>query len=70
MGVSQERGESYYVPGTGAEMVRRRTNFSPVPGTFTPKLGRTLKHFSELYKLKLYYALFRKAALVEVNDDE
>ena len=21
------------VPGTGAEMVRRRTNFSPVPGT-------------------------------------
>ena len=51
-------------------MVRRRTNFSPVPGTFTPKLGRTLKHFSELYKLKLYYALFRKAALVEVNDDE
>ena len=41
-GASQERGASYDVPSTGEEMVGRRTNFSPVPGTFIPKLGRTL----------------------------
>ena len=40
-GASQKKGESHYVPGTGEEMVRKRTNFSPVPGTFTPILGRT-----------------------------
>ena len=30
------KGESYPVPGTGGETVRRQTNFSPVPGAFTP----------------------------------
>ena len=43
MGASQERGELYYVPGTGEKLVRLRTIASPVPGTFTPKLGRTLE---------------------------
>ena len=38
-GVSQERGELYYVPGTGEKLVHLRTIASPVPGTFTPKLG-------------------------------
>ena len=42
LGVSQERGELYYVPGTGEKLVRLRTISSPVPGTFTPKLGCTL----------------------------
>ena len=38
-GASQERSKSHCVPGTGEEMVRRPANFSPVPGTFTPKIG-------------------------------
>ena len=37
----QERGESYYVPGTGETLVRLPTIASPVPGTITPKLGHT-----------------------------
>ena len=41
LGASHEKGESYYVPGTGEKLVRLRTIASPVPGTFTPKLERT-----------------------------
>ena len=41
IGCVPEKGESHYVPGTGEDVVRKRTNFSPVPGTFTPNRGRT-----------------------------
>ena len=50
-GASQERGESYYVPGTGEEMVGRPTNFSPVPGTFTPKIGTHPHFLCDLHRL-------------------
>ena len=41
-GASHTSGASYYVPGTGETLVRLPIVSSPVPETFTPKLGRIL----------------------------
>ena len=65
------KGWSYDVPGTGEEKVSRRTNFSPVPGTFAPILRRALRLLSG--KLD-FIGLFQRSkpiaqdAVVVIND--